>query len=501
MKLKRWALAPLSGALAALGFPGLGLDFLVWFALIPLFFALEGRSYKENFSLGLLGGVAFFGVLLHWLWTLREWTGLAILPLYLLLILYLGLYWGAFGLGYGFLKRRLGKLGLGLAAPAIWALLEFARASGRFGFAWGDLGYALYRRTELIQLASVTGALGLSFMIVWINYLLFQALKRRDWRPLGWAILIFALLFSFGAATLRREPEGRDLRLALIQPNIPQKRKTDPRNLEDFLRLYLAMLDRVEQAEVDLVVLPETVLPAYLLQQPEYLEPFSRFARESGLYLLFGTLDYRQGRFYNTAALLSPQGRVLAQYDKVQLVPFSPEYLPLRAQLERLGFAWLIREVAPADLTPGPGFFPLQSPLGRIATPICFESSFSHISRGFVRNGAELLITLTNDAWFKRSPALAQHFSFGVFRAVETRRYFVQAANTGISGIISPQGRIIASSGLEREEVLYGTARLLAGQTFYTRFGDWLIYLCLAYLGVALITTTVRATGTTKASS
>ncbi|MGQ9734629.1 MAG: apolipoprotein N-acyltransferase [Candidatus Bipolaricaulia bacterium] len=487
MKRWTWTLAPLSGALLALGFPGLGPDLLAWFALIPLFFALEERSYKAAFGRGLLGGMAFFGVLLHWLWTLREWTGPAIFPLYLLLILYLGLYWGAFALGYEFFKRRLGPLGLALAVPAIWVILEFARVSGRFGFAWGDLGYALYRRVELIQLASLTGALGLSFVIVWINYLLFLALRGRDWRALLGAILIFAFLFGYGAAVMRHQLKGRELRVALIQPNLPQERKSDPRNLEEFLRVYLTLLGKVDPAGAELVILPETILPAYLLQQAEYLEPFSRFAQEKGLYLLFGTLDFRQGRFYNTAALLSPQGEPIAQYDKVQLVPFSPEYLPLRAQLERLGFAWLVREVAPVDLTPGQGFFPLESSLGKIATPICFESSFSHISRGFVRNGAELLVTLTNDAWFKRSAALVQHFAFGAVRAVETRRYFIQAANTGISGIISPKGVIVHSLGVETEEVLYGRVELLSGRTFYTRFGDWLAYLCLICLLVALI--------------
>lgn len=481
-------MALLSGALAALGFPGLGPDLLVWFALIPLFFALEGQNYKESFGLGLLGGIAFFGVLLHWLWTLWEWTGPAIFPLYLLLTLYLGLYWGAFALLYRLFKRRLRPFALALAVPAIWVLLEFTRASGRFGFAWGELGQALYLRTGLIQLASLTGALGLSFAIVWVNYLLFLALKGRAWRALVGAALIFVLLFGYGTVALRRhQPEGRELHLALVQPNIPQKRKSDPRNLGEFLRVYLTLLSRIEPEEAELVVLPETILPTFLLRQTEYLEPFREFARERGLYLLFGTLDYRQDRFYNTAALLSPQGEVSAQYDKVQLVPFSPEYLPFRAQLERLGFAWLVRELAPADLTPGRGFFPLDSPLGRIATPICFESSFAHISRGFAQNGAELLVTLTNDAWFGRSAALAQHFSFGVLRAVETGRYFVQAANTGISGIVSPQGRIIASSGIEREEVLYGRVRLLSDRTFYTQFGDWLVYLCLAYLLVALV--------------
>lgn len=484
---RRWLWALASGTLLALSFPGVGLDFLSWFALIPLFFVLEQDSYWRSFWYSLVAGLAFFGTLLHWLYTLKEWTGPQILPIYLLLIIYLSLYWGAFGVLYTFLKRRLGTLQLALAVPALWVLLELARLMGKLGFSWGDLGYALYRRTELIQLAAITGALGLSSVIVWVNYLLFLTIRRRDWRPLIGAILTWALLFQLGSVALQRPPQGRELHLAIVQPNIPQQRKSNPANLEALLAKYEGLLAQIDASKVELVILPESVLPAYLLQQHEYLEPLSEFAQQNGIHLLFGTIDYRQGRFYNTAALVSPQGEILAQYDKVQLVPFSTEYVPWRDQLERLGFGRLLQELAPAELTPGEAFSPLESPWGGIATPICFESTFSHVSRGFVRNGAELLVTITNDAWFDRSSALPQHFSFGAIRAVEGRRYFVQAANTGISGIISPQGEILTRSGVEQEEILYGRVKLLEGQTFYTRFGDWLAWLSLVYLLAVLI--------------
>ncbi len=480
-----WAL--LSGALLALSFPGVELDFLSWFALIPLFYVLEKGSYGRNLWYGLLGGLAFFGVLLHWLYTLKEWTGPQILLIYLLLIVYLSLYWGAFGVLYTLLKRRLGPLWLSFAVPALWVLLEWARAAGKLGFAWGDLGYALYQRTELIQLAAITGVLGLSFAIVWINYLLFLGLRHRDWRPFIGTILIWALLFQLGSAALNSTSDGKELRLAIVQPNISQRRKSNPAEMEAFLAKYEGLLAQVDTSEAKLVVLPESILPAYLLQQREYLELFSEFVKQNGVYLLFGTIDYRQGRFYNAAALLSPQGEPLDQYDKVQLVPFSTEYVPWRNQLGRWGLGRLLEQLAPEELTPGEGFFPLESPWGGIATPICFESSFSRVSRSFVRNGAEILVTITNDAWFARSFALPQHFSFGAIRAAETRRYFVQGANTGISGIISPHGEILTTSGIEQEEILYGQAELLEGQTFYTRYGDWLAWLGLLYLLAALL--------------
>ena len=484
---QRWLWALLSGMFLALGFPGFGLDFLSWFALVPLFFVLERGGYLRNTWYGLLAGLAFFGTLLRWLYTLKEWTGPEILLIYLLLIIYLSLYWGAFGLLYTFLKRRLGTFRLALAAPALWVLLELARSLGKLGLSWGDLGYLLYRRAELIQLAAITGVWGLSFTVVWVNYLLFLTIRQRDWRPFVGTILIWALLFQLGAAALHGIPEGRELKLALIQPNIPQERKSDSRAIEVLLDRYQGLLAQTGAREAELLVLPESILPAYLLQQREYLAPFSKFAQENGVHVLFGTIDYRGGRFFNTAALLSPQGEVISKYDKVQLVPFSTEYVPFRRQLERWGLGPLLERLAPAELTPGAGFYPLESELGKIAAPICFESTFPYVSRDFVRNGAEILIAITNDAWFDHSSALPQHFAFGVIRAVETRRWFVQAANTGISGIISPRGEMIATTKVEEEEVLYAAVELLDGETFYVQTGDWLPYLSLLYLLAALI--------------
>ncbi|MFQ6090631.1 MAG: apolipoprotein N-acyltransferase, partial [Candidatus Bipolaricaulia bacterium] len=271
---RRWLWALLSGMLLALGFPGFGLDWLSWFALIPLFFVLERGGYWRNGWYGLLAGVAFFGTLLRWLYNLKEWTGPEILWIYLLLIVYLSLYWGAFGLLYTFLKRRLGALRLSLAVPALWVLLELARSLGRLGLAWGDIGYVLYRREELIQLAAITGVWGLSFTVVWVSYLLFLTLKERDWRPFVAVILIWVLLFQLGSVALSRvPPQGRELHLALVQPNIPQERKSSSAEIGPLLDRYRELLTQTEAAKADLVVLPESILPAYLLQQQEYLEP------------------------------------------------------------------------------------------------------------------------------------------------------------------------------------------------------------------------------------
>lgn len=482
-----WLLAIISGVLAALSFPGFELDLLVWIALVPLFFALENAHYKRSFSLSFLAGFAFFAILLYWIFTLEEWAGPFIVPAYLLLIIYLSLYWGAFGLLYSFFRKRLGPLQMIFVASALWIFLEFIRAIGKFGFTWGDLAYSLYQRPMLIQISSITGAWGISFLIVLTNYLVFLTIKRRNYGYLLGALAILGLVFSWGMLQMREEINNdKELKLAIVQTNVEQRVKTEESNIEMLQQEYQKLLNSIDQ-EVDLVILPESILPGYILRQAELLEPFANFARTNNTYLLLGTIDWREGKAYNATALLSKEGQVIAQYDKVQLVPFSPEYFPFIDFLTRSGWIEklagnIAERLTLGYLAAGSGYNVMRSELGNIGTPICFESTFSGISREFVRRGAQLLITVTNDGWFKGSFALPQHFAFGVFRAVENHRYFLQAANTGISGVISPQGKIIKRGGVAREEILYGKVFLKDEQTIYSKYGDWLIYAVLVYL-------------------
>lgn len=481
MKQRYVLLAIASGALTALSFPGFELDFLVWFSLVPLFFALESTNPKQSFWLSSLAGLVFFAILLYWVLVLWEWAPFLILPGYLLLIAYLSLYWGAFGALYSFLRRRLGRKSLFFVAPALWIVFEFIKAQGPLGFTWSDLGYALYRRPELIGLASVVGVWGISFALVLVNSLLAlgaQRLARHGRYAALYALLactVLALLWG-ASMLLWKEPVGRELRVAVVQSEVSQRVKGDPTYIDEVLAGYQGLLSGIER-EVDLVVMPESItLAGFPLQRRELLEPFREFARERRAYVLLGLVDHRASRYYNSAALLSPAGEVVGVYDKVHLVPFG-EYIPLRGFLERLGLLGWIEEAIPGDFTPGKAFSPIESNLGRLASPISFESIFPAISRAFAKNGAQLLAAVTNEAWYKGSFALPQHFAMGVLRAVENRRFFIQSSNAGLSGIISPRGQILARSPWQKAAVVYGTVSLQDEITLYTRYGDWPVYL------------------------
>jgi apolipoprotein N-acyltransferase len=465
--------------------PGYLFGGLVFVALVPLFCALQSSSVRQGFWLGWLCGFLFFALLFYWIYALYDWAGWFILLGHLGLAGLLGLSWGFFGAICALTQRYTSVPWL--AVPAAWVILEYLRSLTKFGFTWGYLSDALYQYPALLQISSLTGTWGLSLVIVLSNVLLYRAVRERRvlWGLL--AVGVPALNWSWGAYQLNQLEAisaERTLRIAIIHSNVDQRARSDPNQLPSLQNLYLSQLDQLPAGAVDLVLLPESILPAYLLRQEDMKTPYTEVAKRLHAPLIVGTIDYRDGKLFNTAALIAADGRVADLYDKVQLVPFSTEYFPLIDLVRRTGVENLIGPLPLGALTPGDELRPLGLPQGvRVATPICFESIFSQIARAFVQNGAQALLVITNDAWFKGSFALEQHFAKAIFRAVETGRYTVQASNGGISGVIDPYGRVLTATRSERAQILQETIFLQDHATLYVQLGDWVIYLLGVFLG------------------
>lgn len=483
---RRALLAGLSGALLAFAMPGPDLGPFAAVALVPLLCALHGQSPKTSFRIGLIGGTAFFGILLHWLHTLWDFASIGIVPAYLVLVGYLALYWGLFGWGYAWLSRRLGPWALALAAASLWTVLEWIRAQGPFGFPWGQAADALYQMPTAIQVSSIAGIWGVTFLLVLVNALLAEGWARRRWPEPVVALVVVGLTLGGGWLTLAQSgpsSEGMDVRI--VQPSIPQGVRSDASRLAEFRSIYRDLMSQIEASESELTILPESILPTYVLDDADVRAELTDWAQEHDQTLLFGTYTRAEGATHNSSVAVSSDGTVADTYHKNHLVPFSTEYFPGKPLLRQLGVFNLIPVGNRLGLIdPGQRHGSLRTDIGRIATPICFESIFPRIGRAFVQNGADLIVIITNDAWFKASSALPQHFSKAVFRAVETRRYVVQAANSGISGIVDAQGRIQARSGINERTVLGGTVRSHDRETRYVRWGDWLIGLNAFYLGL-----------------
>jgi apolipoprotein N-acyltransferase len=403
-----------------------------------------------------MGFVAFLA-LLHWLLALsnEEVTipGLMI-PALLLLSLYLALFFGLAALFSSLLARATG-LPILLILPPVTCLAEYLRAVGPLAFPWGAPPYALARVTPLIQAADIVGFWGLVFLLLAVNALACSAARGRRAGALG-AVGLLAALGAYGAWVLSASPEpggdpGSRLRVLVAQPNIPReikwKRDKRPEVIRRVLDHGRAAAERGRASGgFDLFVWPETVLPVQLFNDLPVRARVRAFVDSLGVPLLMGTQEGYWGHeadgtrswvCHNSSVLLWPHGGTSPLYRKVRLVPFS-ERMPLQKLLPGLTQI----DFGQSNFSPGTG--PVLASRGRmqLGCLICFESAFPELASAYVRLGATLLVVLTNDFWFGRSAGPAQHADMAILRAVENRMALVRCANTGISFVVDPFGRV-----------------------------------------------------------
>jgi apolipoprotein N-acyltransferase len=489
MNLRMAALAAASGALLAAAFPTVNLPFLVWVSLVPLLLAVNGQTVKTGFWLGGITGLVFFAGTVFWVEnSVHFYGGIPLVPASLItlsLCAYLALYPALFGAGIGFLRSSRPAL-LILAAPALWTALELARTYVFSGFPWSLLGYSQYRTLPLVQIADVTGVYGVSFLIVLVNTALAEfIIDKKRYAGLAVAALITSLVLGYGLMRLG-EPEGPGaITISVVQGNIEQDKKWDPAYQAGTISVYERLTREALKERPSLVVWPETATPFYFTglnpKDRALTEKLAAFVKKTNVPLLFGspTYEIRQPRsvvLHNSAFLLSGEGQVLASYHKLHLVPFG-EYVPLKDLL------FFIEKMVQAigDFEAGTEYTVMSVPKQtvKVGTLICYEIIFPDLVRKFVQRGANVITTITNDAWFGKSAAPYQHFSMAVFRAVENRVPVARAANTGVSGFIDAKGRILAASAIFTEACLTRSVTPGSTSSFYTRQGDIFSYACL----------------------
>ena len=477
----KYLLAVLSGLLITASFPPGHLDWLAWFALVPLLIAVEGTSPRVAFKVGLSAGLAHYLTLIYWVIVAMKHYGnipiLASLGLLLMLSIYLALYPACFAM---FFSTISGSRFFLLKAASLWVALEYVRAKVLTGFPWCLLGYTQFRHPEVLQIADLAGVYAVSFVLILCNSLIYALFLNRRWRrnkafKSEMAVIFLIALFTAGY-DYQRVSTSQDLqkttRVAVVQGNIDQSTKWNPAFQKKTIEIYQNLTRRASRFEPDLVVWPETAVPFFFQDHPEMAYQVIQAARESKADLVFGSPAYReedgQTVYYNRAYHVSPQGRVSGYYDKVHLVPFG-EYVPLKRLLP-----FVHRLVVSAgDFSPGDSMDPLALTNHSAGILICFEIIFPELARAQVKNGAEFLVNLTNDAWYGRTSAPYQHFCMAVFRAVENGRPLVRAANTGFSGFINQRGEILDHGTLFSREVLArDVVPVQSRLTVYTRFGD-----------------------------
>jgi apolipoprotein N-acyltransferase len=500
MSLLNLGLAAFSGFLLVLAFPNFNLEIIAWGALTPLFWSLRGKSPAQAALLGFVAGFSFFTGLLPWIYNVLSQYGHlpAAVSIFFLLLLtaYLALYFSAFAFALRWAQGRM-EIPETLLAPPLWVSLEYIRGFLFSGFPWELLGYSQYLTLPLVQMADITGVYGVSFLIVLVNaagYRLLEACIERNWKPVRKEVLAAAVLLAMSAsygfwrlAGLSLESkEGTPVRIALIQGNIPQDVKWESEFQEETMAIYTDLSLRSQGAFPHLVIWPETATPFFFQDNFPYRSRILDLARKMQTHLLFGSPGYDQKgkemRYYNSAFLISPEGKVAGRYDKIHLVPFG-EYAPLAGIL---GFT---REIigAMGDFHSGEEVRNLAISQGKFGVLICYEAILPDLTRQFVNQGARFLVNITNDAWFGHTAAPYQHISMTALRAVENRVPIARAANTGVSGFIHPSGKIFQASDIFTKAIVSGNIYLKKSWSFYTQFGDLFTYLCLGYTGLLLI--------------
>lgn len=479
-------LAAASGLLLVCSFPLVGHPLIAWVAVAPLLLAVvRARSPVAAFLAGLVTGAVFFGGTVYWIpRVMSQYGGLPPLTswvVHLLLVAYLALFPALFALGVWVVLRRFGLFGL-YAAPALWVTTELGRLYLFTGFPWELLGYSQTPVLPVAQLASVVGVLGLSFLVMLVNTTVVVATMVAGRRRLvATAATAGLLLVIWGLGSWRLQASslldhGEPLRVAALQGNIAQDEKWDPKSSERILATYLNLTRAAAADGASLIVWPEAATPFPFEADPRRAASIRAVARDTGAHLLFGTTDITHAgavRYYNAAVMVDEMGATVGTYYKHHLVPFG-EYVPLRRAL--FFVSPLVETVG--DFSAGPGPRTLKFGERMVSTAICYEIIYPDLVRGFVTRGSRLLTTVTNDAWYGRSAAPFQHFQQATMRAIEQGRFLVRAANTGISGVIDPYGRVVARTPLFEEHYLTADVRLIDARTVYSHLGDVLAYAC-----------------------
>lgn len=482
-------LALSSAALLILAFPTFDLQFLVWVGLVPLLVALADKPPALAAALSFPAGVAFFAGVLYWVTIVPGYSSVDVL----LSGTYLGSYWALFGGALAWVSRRT-RLPLVLTAPSLWVATEYLRSHAGFvALPWALLGHSQYLNVPLIQMASVTGVYGLSFLIVMVNATLARVvlalLRTADAKPLRLrpmllppilaTVSMLAIALAYGSLVISQQRASDALPVTVLQTNIAQILKWQPEFRHRHLLIHAKLTkEAAKNGTPALVVWPETSVQGGLTRDLTLMNAVFGLAKETNTHLLvgsaarpkFGPREFRSGHRFNSAFLMSPAGGLVGQYNKIRLVPFA-EYLPHDGRLP-----WPARYRSQAsNILPGADYtvFPLRG--SRFAVLICWENIFPDLARRFALNGADFLVNMTNEAWFAATAAPRQFLAINVFRAVENRLSVVRSANIGISGFIDPNGRIIGTVGNGASDVeghLTMEVPISRERTFYTRHGD-----------------------------
>lgn len=490
--MKSILLSILSGLLLILCFPRFDIGYLAWFAMVPLLIAIKGKGLKTAFGICFLAGMISNPGIFYWFKLIKGvgWIEFMSLGIYLS-----SCYFGLFGLALNLVSKRT-KLPLIVTAPVIWVSLEYARSyAGFLEFPWMLMGHSQYLNLPIIQISAFTGVYGISFLIVMVNVAISEVIHNRTkaFKPIVATIIIVGISLLYGFSVITKE-QGRDtIKITVIQGNVPQLVKWKPEfkklNFEKYERLTKEALNN---SNTSLVVWTESAVQGRFKYSPFLLSAVSTLVRQTQTHFLIGNTqnpkfsskDSKNKRLgkkkYDSVSLFSPRGHIEEEYHRIILFPFT-QYLPCKDW-----FPWPSNYISRSrNYSPGNEYTIFNLNGVKFGTTICAENTFPEHFRQFVKNGANFMVNITNEARLGETAAPYQVAVTSVFRAVENRISIARSANTGISCFIGPYGKIVGRvhdrNGKETfvEGYLTKEVPISYERTFYTMFGDVFIYMNL----------------------
>jgi len=529
IRRSRYAVAAIAGLVLAAAFPKIGIAGFAWIAPALMVTAALGKGGGEAFRLGYVAGLVYYLTSLYWLLLIPyRWHSLPLGPAagWLALSAFVALYpaswvwlvsWrprGRSSQAENRLEAGQGVLAWSWAERSLWALggagawvaLEMILTRFLSGFPWDLLGASQYQMLPLIQIASVTGIYGVSFLVVWFSLSLLSAallVIRRPTMRSVWLgeillpILTIAALFNLGFRQLRQAaPQAeRSLAVTLVQPSIPQTliwdSSKDEERFQDLLRLSRQALTN----KTDLLLWPEAAVPELLRYHRPTYEAITGLAREYHVWLIIGADDAeprphaaagKEMDSYNSSFLINPQGKLVETYRKRNLVIFG-EYVPLVRWLPFLKWFTPVEQGYCAGTNNVPfDLAPLQV---RTSVLICFEDLFPHLARRSVDEKTDFLVNLTNNGWFGESAAQWQHAASALFRAVENGLPLIRCSNNGLTCWVDDRGRLreifrdnrgtVYGEGFLTAQIPLSAPGVARARTFYNAHGDWFGWACV----------------------
>jgi apolipoprotein N-acyltransferase len=496
--ISRLANALISGALLSFAYPHADIGWFAFFALIPFLRTFPYQRSGSAFGYGFLFGLTYFTCLLYWIAVFAETKiGAFGIGAWLILSGRESLYIGLFSAGLNFLWGRTNWFGRAIGAASLWTAIEWIRQLGSLGFGWGDLAYTQWRFLPLIQIASVTGLWGVTWLIVLVN----TAFASARPKIIGWALSLTLIVAIGGALRMHFADQPHTVASAAalqadISEDVPYSglRPSSSAYFYGTLGQFDQMAaDAKQRTGATICVTAETSIPGYPNLDPPLKQLLISIAQKHNITLIAGARDsdVRSQMDTNSVFVFHPDGSISGPYDKQQLVPFG-EYVPLRNVFPFLNSFHVLDFDMHAGSSNQP---PLDAGNGdKAGIAICYESTYPRYLREQAARGATFDVVVTDDTWYGKTAAAKQHEAMSVMRAVETNRYLVRCATTGISAVISPMGKVLASAPIFKRAVVTAPIEQRHDLTPFVRYGDWFPWVCVAGLSVQFIFVSRTAT-------